>query len=72
MFLNFREKGRERKRGRERDIDMRNIDWLPPIHVPTADGTCILLVRGTTLQPTEPPGQGNEGVFSYVLFNLGI
>ena len=40
---------------RERE---RNINWLPPVHTLTRDWTHNLLVYGTTLQPTEPPGQG--------------
>ena len=46
-LLIFREKDRER-----------NLNWLPPTCTPTGDQTCNLLVYGTTLQPTEPPGQG--------------
>ena len=38
----------------------REINWLPPIHVLTKDGTHNLLVYGMMLQPTEPPGQGRN------------
>ena len=43
MFIDFRE---------------RNTDWLIPTCAPTRDRTHNLLVYKTTLQPTEPPGQG--------------
>ena len=33
MFTDFREGERER----ERDIDVRSINWLPPIHAPVRD-----------------------------------
>lgn len=61
---------RERGRARERNINVSNMDRLPPVCVPTRDGTHSLgmrpdlesnrkhLVCGTTLQPVEPPGQG--------------
>ena len=55
MFIDFRERGRERER---------NINWLLPVHAPTGDRTCNLLVYGTPLQPTEPPGQGAN--FKYI------
>ena len=49
----------------------RNIDWLPPVHTPAGGRihnlvhwTHDLLVHGVTLQPTEPPGEGQSGVFT--------
>ena len=49
MFIDFREGGgRERKRN---------------ICTPTRYGTCNILVCGTTLQPTESPGQGGKRYF---------
>ena len=65
MFIPFKERawGGER----ERDIKVRNIDWLPPIRILTRDRTCnldmsqdresnrlYLLVYRMMLQPTEP------------------
>ena len=62
---------RERGRGGETD----NSDQLPPVGAPTRylpatqewaparDGPRILLVHGTTLQPAEPPGQGQMRAF---------
>ena len=49
----------ERKEGTERKTAMseRNIDQLPLSWAPTRDQTYNLVVYGTTLQPTEPPGQ---------------
>ena len=43
MFIAFRERG---KRERERNIDVRNIDWLPPIHALTRNRTHNILVYG--------------------------
>ena len=46
MFLNFLflalilEKGEGREKERERNIDVGNVDWLPPICTLTVDGTC--------------------------------
>ena len=37
IFIDFRERG---SGGGERNIDMRNIGWLPPIRVLTRDQTC--------------------------------
>ena len=61
MLTDFRQrKGRERERERERETSprKREIDRLSPICTPTGGGTCNLLVRGTMLQPPEPPGHG--------------
>ena len=51
MFIDFRERGRVCRGGRERERK-RNICWLPPIRTPTWDRIPSLLVYGTTLQPT--------------------
>ena len=76
MFFGFRERGREGERGKEREIEKsmweRNINQLSHVCAPTGDGTCNLgtcpardrtlnlLVYGTMLQSTEPPGQGSN------------
>lgn len=39
MFIDLRERGKKRERGRERNIDEGNIDRLPPVHVLTGDWT---------------------------------
>lgn len=50
MFIDFKEKGKEGRReggkegekrewGRERNIDMKNTHWLPPICDPTRNQT---------------------------------
>ena len=46
------------QRKKERNIDVRNIDWLPPIYSLIRDQICNLMVYGMMLQPTEPPSQG--------------
>ena len=49
-----REEGGERETERERNIDVRNIDQLPPPHTPTGDWTQNLgmyLVHESNLQP---------------------
>ena len=51
VFIDFRE--REKGEGRERSIDR-----LPSVCALTRNRTCNLLVYGTMLPPTEPPGQG--------------
>ena len=56
VLLIFFERGTGR--GRERNINVRNIDQLLPVHILTRNRTCNVLVFGTMLQPTEPPGQG--------------
>ena len=58
MFIGFRERGRER----ERNSNVRNVNQLPPACALTRDGTHNLLVVGTLLQPTEPPGQGSRHI----------
>ena len=75
MFIGETERDRQRKRERERNIDARKVDWLTPIYSLTRDkthnlGMCPywnqthnLLVYGTMLQPTEPPGQGYKVPF---------
>ena len=72
VFLNFREKDRDRKRER-------NIYQLPPIHPLTVDWTHNLgmcpdqelnpqfLVYRLMFQPTESPGQGKKNLFWYLL-----
>ena len=57
FFIDFRE------RRKERNVDMRNIDWLPSIHTLTRNQTRQLLVHRTTFQPTVPPGQGSHPLF---------
>ena len=51
MFIDFRERKRERGRGYEQASERergggreeeRNIDWLPPVHALTQDQTCNL------------------------------
>ena len=37
FFIAFRERGRKRERGRERNINVRDINWLPPLHIWTGD-----------------------------------
>ena len=39
------EREKEAERGRERNIDVRNIDWLPPTRAPTRDITHNLGMR---------------------------
>ena len=68
MFVDFRERGRERegkrewggerKREWERETLMweKSIDQLPPVCTLTQDRTLDFLVYGTMLQPTDPPG----------------
>ena len=60
----------EVKRERQRNVDVRNIDLLPPKCSPTGSRTCNLgmcselgytynlSVFGVMIQPTEPPSQG--------------
>ena len=48
------EEGEQREREKERNIDVRNINRLPPIHTPTGDGTHNLDIcpdRELNLQP---------------------
>ena len=54
LSLHFREGGRGEERERERE---RNIDWLPPIHIPTSHRTYNL---GTCPDP-----ESNPQAFSY-------
>ena len=58
----FRESGREGKR--ERNTDVRNIDWLPLMRAPTWDWTCNLSLCGMTLNPLSHTGQGHPVIFS--------
>ena len=72
MFIDFREKGE------------RNINRLPPLHTPSGDRTWNqgmrpdrdqthkLLLQGTMLQPTEPPGQGKKTYFKLSVFRSDI
>ena len=53
MFIDFRERegvGGGVEREKESYIDVRNIDQLPPVRIPTGDGTHNLLVYKTTFQ----------------------
>ena len=54
MFIAFRERG---KRERERNIDVRNIDWLPPIHALTGNRTPNIWVYRWH-SPDKPPWSG--------------
>ena len=60
-------KGKEGERKREKETLMweRNINWLPPIWIhnlgtcPNRESSRSLSVHEMTLQPAEPPSQGN-------------
>ena len=70
MFIDLRERGRERKGekgGREIEgeeereetsVWERNINWFPPVHALTWDPSHNILAYGTTPQPTELCGWG--------------
>ena len=62
MFIDLegeKEKERERETETETERD-RDVNQLPPpVHAPTRDQICNLLVSGMMCQPTETPGQGS-------------
>ena len=74
MFIDFIE--------RETSMWERNIDQLLPVCAPSGHWTqilgmcpawnltCDLLVYGTMLQPTEPPGQGMNHLVFVIFRNL--
>ena len=71
MFIDLRVRGRKGERGGERDTDVRKkhqlvASWLgikptTQVFALTGDRTHNVLVYGTKIQPTEPPGQGRQG-----------
>ena len=65
MFIDLREREEGGERDRLPPISTLTGDWNYNLGVcPDQDQTHHLLVYGTTLQPTEPPGQGLNGIFS--------
>ena len=68
MFIDLKERKKEREKGRERRRHTHththsckgetSISCLQYMTL-TGDGTCNLLVRRKTLQPTKPRSQGN-------------
>lgn len=69
-MFDYREGGREEERGegrggegqgereeRERDQWEKNVDWLPPKHTQTQDGTTTFWCT-RQFQTTDPPSQG--------------
>ena len=59
-----REGGRKERRKEERELMWeRTIGRFPPTRALTGNQTHNLLVYGMTFQPTEPSGQGWNGMF---------
>ena len=80
MFIDEREREGERER-RERETSVAshmhgNATWVGAL---TGNQTCTFLVCGMTIQPTEPPGQGDIGCLmlgnlpmSYLIRNISF
>ena len=54
VFIDFRKRGREKETGRGKNIDVRNIDPLPPVCALTWGQTCntaMCPAWGSNLQP---------------------